>query len=235
MVTMAQRGINTIVMDRGFYSESNVEDLNKLKMTMIVGVKQSIGIKKNILSKMDRDTLYAAANQVTLKNTFVYVQEQSFLFGKIIIIYNPKYEALKRDKMLAEEATADDVRFVGYSLIFHNSKLKPDAVVKKYFDKDVVERSFRTMKGDVELHPIRLWMPTRVNAHIKMCYLSMCVLSLIKFRCAKINSSPIEILNDLHEVYKVDLLHTSTRKKFSKVVTLSNTQKHILKALKCSV
>ncbi len=235
MITMAQRGINTIVMDRGFYSESNVEDLHKLKMTMIVGVKQSIGIKKDILSKMDRDKLYTAKNQVSLKNTFVYVQEQPFLFGKIIIIYNPKYEALKRDKMLADEATDDEVRFVGYSLIFHNSKLKPNEVVKKYFDKDVVERSFRTMKGDVQLHPVRLWMPKRISAHIKICYLSMCILSLIKFRCARISTSPMEILNDLHGIYKVNLLHSATRQKFSKVVTLSNAQKTILKALKCSV
>ena len=83
--------------------------------------------------------------------------------------------------MLAEEATDNDVKYVGYSLIFHNTKLKPPEVVKKYFDKDVVERSFRTMKGDVQLHPIRLWMPKRVNAHIKICYLSMCLLSLIKY------------------------------------------------------
>jgi transposase len=235
MSTMAQRGIHTIVMDRGFYSESNVQDLHKLKMTMIVGVKQSPGIKKNILSKINRDEIYSSNNQVTLKNTYVYVQEQSFLFGKIIIIYNPKYEALKRDKMLADEATDKDVRYVGYSLIFHNSRLKPGAVVKKYFDKDVVERSFRTMKGDVQLHPIRLWMPQRINAHIKICYLSMCILSLIKYRCAKINSSPIEILHELHEIYKVNLIHSLTHQKFSKVVTANNTQKNILKALKCSV
>src|SRR4030095_9218542 len=173
----------------------------KLHMTMIVGIRQSTGIKKNILSMVDRHKLYTAQNQVSLKNTFVYVQEQSFLFGKIIIIYNPKYEAMKRDKMLADEATDDDVRFVGYSLIFHNSKLKPDAVVRKYFDKDIVERSVRTMKGEVQLHPIRLWMPKRINAHIKICYLSMCILSLIKYRCAKINPSPIAILNELHEIY----------------------------------
>ena len=235
MSTMAQRGIKTIVMDRGFYSESNVVDLDKLKMKIIVGVKQSIGIKKNILSKIDRNNIYTAKNQVLLKNTYVYVQELKFLFGKIIIIYNPKYEALKRDKMLADEATDNDVEFVGYSLVFHNTNLKPNVIVKKYFDKDVVERSFRTMKGDVQLHPIRLWIPQRVTAHIKICYLCMCVLSLIKFKCRKINSSPIEILNELQSIYKVNLIHSTTKQKFSKVVTLSNNQKNILKALKCSV
>jgi transposase len=232
---MAQSGINTIVMDRGFYSEANVQDLNKLKMKMIVGVKQSIGIKKNVLSKIDRNDIYTSKNQVTLKNTFVYVQELGFLFGKMIVIYNPKYEALKRDKMLAQEATDNEVKYVGYSLIFHNTNLKPAEVVKKYFDKDVVERSFRTMKGDAQLHPIRLWLPKRVSAHIKICYLAMCLLSLIKFKCRKINTSPIDIIHELQTIYKVNLKHSKTKQKFTKVVTLSNNQKNILKALKCSV
>lgn len=235
MRTMAKRGINTIIMDRGFYSESNVTDLNSLKMKVIVGVKQSPGIKNNILSKIDRNKIYTSNNQIILKNTFVYAQEVPFLFGKLIIIYNPKYEALKRDRMLADEATDNDVRFVGYSLIFHNTKLSPEVVVKKYFDKDVVERSFRTMKGEVQLHPVRLWMPQRVNAHIKICYLSLCLLSLIKYRCQKISDSPVEILNEIQSIYKVNLAHVKTKQKFSKVVTLSNNQKNILKALKCSV
>ncbi|OFY98972.1 MAG: hypothetical protein A3K10_02545 [Bacteroidetes bacterium RIFCSPLOWO2_12_FULL_31_6] len=235
MRTMAQRGISTIVLDRGFYSESNVTDLNDLKMKVIVGVKQSPGIKNNVLDKIDRNKMYTSQNQIILKNTYVYAQEVNFLFGKLIVIYNPKYEALKRDKMLAEDATDKDVRYVGYSLIFHNTKLKPEIVVKKYFDKDVVERSFRTMNGDVQLHPVRLWMPKRINAHIKICYLSMCLLSLIKFRCQKISISPIEVLQEIQSIYKVNLLHTKTKQKFSKVVTLSNHQINILKALRCSV
>lgn len=235
MRVMAQRGINTIVLDRGFYSEANVQDMNMLKMKMIIGVKQSMGIKKNILDTIERDKIYTSCNQVALKNTFVYVQEAKFLFGKMIVIYNPKYEALKRDKMLADDATDADVKYVGYSLIFHNTNFKAAEVVKKYFDKDIVERSFRTMKGEAQLHPIRLWLPNRVNAHIKICYLSMCLLSLMKYRCKKIDIAPTEIMQELQAVYKVNLKHAATNQRFSKTVTLSNDQKKILKALKCSV
>jgi transposase len=233
--TMAQRGINTIVMDRGFYSEANVVDLGKLKMKMIVGVKQSAGIKMKILSKVDRDKIYTGKHQVELKDTYVYVQQVDFLFGKLVIIYNPKYEAMKRDKLLASEAAGNDVRFVGYSLIFHNTKLEAPAVVKKYFDKDIVERSFRTLKGEAQLHPIRLWMPKRVNAHIKISYLSLCLLSLIKFRCRKLGLPASTIINELQSIYKVNLKHTTTKQEFTKIVTLSNQQKDILKLLKCSV
>jgi len=234
-IVMAQRGIAAIVMDRGFYSEANVQTLHKLKMKMIVGVKQSIGIKKTVLDKIVREEIYTARHQIKLKDTYVYAQEMNFLFGKIIVIYNPKYEAMKRDKLLAEEAANSDVKYVGYSLIFHNTNYKPDKVVKKYFDKDVIERSFRTMKGEVQLHPIRLWLPTRIKAHIKICYLSLCILSLIKYRCRKIDVAPIDIINELQTAYKVNLKHTKTKQSYSKVVTLSNTQRNILKALKCSV
>jgi transposase len=235
MYKMANRGMRSIVLDRGFFSEANVADMNNLGMKMIVGVKQSRGIKSDILSKIDRNIIYAAKNQVVLKNTIVYAMETEFLFGKLIIIYNPKYEALKRDKMLAEKATDEEVKYIGYSLIFHNTGLKIQTVVKKYFEKDIVERSFRSMKGEIQLHPIRLWLPKRINAHIKLCYLSMCMLSLIKFRCRKLDLSAKEILDELETIYQVNLKHKATKKSFSKTVTQSNLQKNILKKLKCSV
>lgn len=234
-LVMAKRGIGAIVMDRGFYSEANVQTLHKLKMKMIVGVKQSAGIKKKVLDKVVREQIYTAKHQVKLKGTYIYVQEVDFLFGKLIVVYNPKYEAMKRDKMLGAGATDNKVKYVGYSLIFHNTKYKPDKVVKKYFDKDVVERSFRTMKGEVQLHPIRLWLPSRVNAHVKVCYLSLCLLSLIKYRCRKIEIAPTDIIGELQTAYRVNLKHVATKQSFPKVVTLSNLQKKILKALKCSV
>jgi transposase len=85
--------------------------------------------------------------------------------------------------MLTEDATDAPVKYVGYSLIFHNTGLNPDNIVRKYFEKGVVARSFRTMKGDIQLHPIRLWLPTRINVYIKLCYRSLCLLSLIQFKC----------------------------------------------------
>ena len=66
---------------------------------MIVGVKQSIGIKNTILSKIDRNKIYTAKNQVALKKHVCICARIVISFRKITIIYNPKYEILKRDKM----------------------------------------------------------------------------------------------------------------------------------------
>ena len=121
------------------------------------------------------------------------------------------------------------------ALIFHNTSLKVEAVVRKYFEKDIVERCFKTMKGDVQLHPVRLWLPERIKAHVKLCYLSMCLLSLIQFRCRKLNISAVNVLDELESIYQVNLKHAVSKKSYVKVVTQNNLQKNILKKLKCSV
>ncbi len=232
---MAQRGIKSIVLDRGFFSEQNITDLNNLNIEMIVGVKQSIGIKNNVLSKIKKDEIYTSKNLIKLKGTVVYAIEQAYLFGKLIIIYNPKYEAMKKDKMLLDGSSDDEVKYVGFSILFHNTKILISDIVVKYFEKDIVERSFRTMKSDVQLHPIRNWLPQRVEAHVKICYLAMCLLSYMKFKCSKLEMSSNEILSNLETIYKIKLEHTITKKSFTKVVTQSNAQINILKKLKCSV
>jgi hypothetical protein len=232
---MAALGLPAIIMDRGFYSEANITDLTALGMQVITGMKQTAGIQKKILDKIDRDKIYTAENRLQLKDTVVYTQSFPFLTGKLIVIYNPKIEVLKRDKIFSEKDNTEDIRYVGYSLIYHNTKQKENMVVQKYFDKDVVERSFKSLKSELHLHPIRMWAESRVEAHVKICYLSLCLLSLIQYKCKKMELSAIKVLEELQHVYKVNMVHAKTKKKWSKIVTLSNQQKNILNALKCSV
>lgn len=235
LANMAASGLKSIVMDRGFYSEENVTEAEKLGMRVIVGMKQTLGIKKKYLDTIDRDDIYIRKNQIVLKDTTVYAKEFPFLHGTLIVLYNPKLEVLKRDHLLTGEESMKQLKYLGFSLIYHNTKYKPEIVVRKYFDKDIVERSFKSLKGDIQLHPIRLWLPERVEAHVKLCYLSLCLMALIQFKCRKLNLSASKVLEELQYVYKVKLQHAKTKKHWEKVVTLTNQQKNILKALKCSV
>jgi transposase len=70
--------------------------------------------------------------------------------------------------------------FDGYSCIFSTRKLSKPLLVHTYFDKDVVEKAFRSIKGVVGLQPIRHWLARRVIGHIFICYLSYLLLSLLK-------------------------------------------------------
>ncbi len=121
--------------------------------------------------------------------------------------------------------------FDGYSCIF-STRPKPKAeLVRLYFDKDVVEKAFRSLKGVVKLQPIRHWLAQRVTAHVFICYLAYLLLSLLKFRLRPLALSPQQALDELHTMYKVYLRDANHGFQISRVVTLSKRQEAILKTI----
>ena len=48
-------------------------------MEVIVGLKQTPGIQKQFLDKIDREAIYSGKNQVILKETIVYAQHFAYL------------------------------------------------------------------------------------------------------------------------------------------------------------
>ena len=121
--------------------------------------------------------------------------------------------------------------FDGYSCIFSTKKMGNKEMVSLYFDKDVVEKAFRTLKGITNLRPIRHWLYNRVNAHVFICYLSYLLLSILKMKLKKLGISPDQALKDLGSMYKVYLYDKKKKNKFIKTVALSKYQESILKAV----
>jgi transposase len=130
--------------------------------------------------------------------------------------------------------------FDGFSCIFSTSAMNTEDLIHLYFDKDIVEKAFRTIKGITRLQPIRHWLYNRVKAHVFICYLSYLLLSILHNRLKKIGISAEEALTELETMYKVYLRDSKKGFKVSRIVTLSKRQELILKTidkqlLKCSV
>ena len=104
-------------------------------------------------------------------------------------------------------------------------------MVRLYFDKDVVEKAFRCIKGITQVQPIRHWLYDRVLAHVMICYLSYVLLSVLKQHLKKLSLSPEKALQHLDSMYKVYMQDTKKKFKVSRIVTLSKIQKDILKAI----
>lgn len=129
--------------------------------------------------------------------------------------------------------------FDGCSCIFCTRPLSKEEMVRLYFDKDLVEKAFHSIKGITRLQPVRHWLANRVKAHVFICYLSYLLLSLLKQRLKKIKVSPQVALRELETMYKVYLRDRQGVFKTSRVVTLTKKQAVILKAInkklmKCS-
>jgi transposase len=149
--------------------------------------------------------------------------------GKVIKAGLEKYFSPKGVLLTGKIKEAEE--FDGYSCIFSTAALSKEEMIRLYFDKDLVEKAFRTIKGVTRLRPIRHWLYNRVDAHVFICYLSYMLLSLLRFRLRKLGVSPEEALLELDSLYKVYLRDKNKGFELSRVVSLTKQQEAILKAI----
>ncbi len=221
------KGYTVIIMDRGMSDPGRVESLIELKFTMICGLKKTQDLKR-IIDGIDRNDIYTKKRMVSLKNTKVYCTDVAFLSGILIIVYNPAMESLKKDHYYEHSSNEDIAKYLGYSLIFHNTELGIDDVVRKYYDKDSVERAFKQIKGVLDLRPVRVWLKSHIEGHVKICYLAYSILSYLSYILEKKEISGPEAIDTMRTGYRVYLEDQKNKFRWESIVALSAVQKEIL-------
>ena len=136
-----------------------------------------------------------------------------------------------RNGNILHRKIAEAEEFDGYSCIFTTRQLPKEEMVRLYFDKDLVEKAFRSLKGITRLQPIRHWLYNRVHSHVFICYLSYLLLSLLNYHLRDEDVSPEEALRELETMYKVYMKDPKKDFRISRVVTLNKKQERILKII----
>ena len=221
------KGYTVIIMDRGMSDPGRIKSMLDLKFTMICGLKKTPDLKR-IIDGIDRNDIYTKKRMVSLKNTKVYCTDVSFLSGRLIVVYNPAMESLKKDHYYEHSSNEDIAKYLGYSLIFHNTDLGVGDVVRKYYDKDSVERAFKQMKGVLDLRPVRVWLKSHVEGHVKICYLAYSILSYLSYILEKKEMSGPEAIDTMRTGYRVYLEDQKSQFKWESMVGLSAVQKEIM-------
>ena len=231
------KDFDIIILDRGMISMEAVADMRALGQKVVTGLRLNDRLKADFVAKIDRERIFQPDHRVVLKNTEVYVQDFDFEGGKLLVVYNPYMETLKRQHAMENPEGYDPVKakYMGYSLIYTTAGMPNDQTVKYYFERDIVEKAYRELKSSVNLNPIRKYRMTHIMAHVKICYLAYAILSYIQQKVKPKGMSATTALDKLQSVYKVTLESEKDGLKWEKVVTLKNEQKQILELLDCSV
>ena len=147
----------------------------------------------------------------------------------------PVSEGIKKyfkiDNSINEAAVREVQKYDGYSVIFSTKRLTIEEIVKPYFEKDRVEKAFRSMKSILGLKPIKHWLEERVKSHVFVCYLSYLLLRLLEEKLNKTEITAVTALDKLSTAYKVTLRNRKIKNEFEKIVMLSKEQEKIIKAV----
>lgn len=228
-VELKRRGFNSVIVDRGMHSKENIKIIDELDMKTVLGAKKTGEIKKELLSGLKREDIYCNDSRIVLKNTTVYAKSFPYLKGKLILVYNPFLESQKIEHHYEKGGSDLEAKYLGYSCIYHNTEMTTADVVRQYFEKDIIERSFKQIKGALSLRPIRMWLKNHVKGHIRVCYLAYAILTMLGHRIKDLNISPVHALQKLKTSYIVHLKNNENNQTWTVKVNLEKIQDNILK------
>lgn len=136
-----------------------------------------------------------------------------------------------KERTIDEKALSEAQKYDGYMVLFSTKELSTEKIVKPYFEKDRVEKAFRSLKSVLGLRPIKHWIAERVKAHIFICHLSYLLLTLLDYKLRNKNISSVDALELLSSANKVYIRDIKTGNQFEKTVVLSKKQEMILKSV----
>lgn len=226
---LKNRNLKSIIIDRGMMSAENMKLIQSLEMEMIAGIRKNKTLIEEHISKISREGIYTLKNRVALKNTSVFIKSFEYMSGRLIVVYNPSLEVIKKE--INFEKGNDNNFDVGYSLIYHNTKYSDDEVVRKYYEKEIIERAFKQLKGVLKLRPIRVWLKEHKEGHIMICYLAYAILSFMNYKLKKLKTSAIDALDLLKHGYRISLFDKKNNHEWNLLVQLTPKQKELLDCL----
>lgn len=217
----------TIVMDRGFQSEDNFSIITKNGYSLIAGVALKGKVKE--LMKREKAKLKCI---VFLKNSYLYTKKIKWSDGNLVLCFNEKEACTIKNHVLRKKTKYDISTLGCYAIFCSNCKMSEKEIVKKYFEKDLIEKTFRSLKSVLGLGPLRSWLEGKVNSHLFICYISYLFLMLLQRKLKKIKKQKISTLQALDELKYV---YKAKNKYGEKIITTTKNQKEILKALNIKV
>ena len=108
--------------------------------------------------------------------------------------------------------------------------MDPVDVIDKYFEKDVIEKSFFVMKHLESLQPTRVRLENRVYANVFMCYLGYLLYSMLKSKIPqKSNLTTVSALEELSRIREIEFTDQSNMDR--QLTELTKNQKSIIKTI----
>ena len=225
---LQSRNLKGVIVDRGMTSDENITLAKKLDLKIIGVIKKTTTLIDRYISTIKREEIFTLKYRLALKNTTVFITSFPYKNGELIVVYNPALEIVKKEQQF-EKGNENQDPYTGYSLIYHNTKYDAKDIVKQYYDKEIVERAFKQLKGVLNLRPIRVWLKNHVEGHINICYLAYAILAYLNHKLKKTNTTATEALNSLKHGYKITL--NTPKEEWSLHVPLEPKQKQLLKAI----
>ena len=180
---------------------------------------------RKAMEKANRDIMI---NEIKGTNDKKQITELKRSLSSVIIKQRGR-KGFKIDDNLLQQEEKTDGRFL---LFCTDQRINAKNVYNIYFQRDEIEKAFRSLKGEISLGPIRYQRPERIDAYITIVYLAYLLRSITKFRLKQsgVDKSIDQVVDELKNITLVEYSYKDKiRRKVSRV---TQKQLSIMKSLK---
>ena len=163
--------------DKCSYSEKGYNSSHRCKWTIGVGFVISGGnglpVRGGAIPGSKNDTL-------TMENLLVALK--AWGYQSIPMIVDRGMLSAQNINNLVQQEEFIDGRFLMFCT---DQRISAKNVFTIYFQRDEIEKAFKSLKGELSLGPIRYQRPERIDAYLTIVFLAYLLRTIVKFRLKK--------------------------------------------------
>ncbi len=180
---------------------------------------------RKISEKSNRDLMINELNETTDKKV---IKELKTALSSVIIKSKGR-RGFKIDYNLVEKEEKKDGR---YLMFCTDQRLSAKKVFKIYFQRDEIEKTFKCLKGEMSLGPIRFQRPVRIDAYMTIVFLAYMLRTIVRYKL-NLKMRDISVDDAIDELKSISLIEYSYKGKLRKKISrLTQKQELLAKALK---
>ncbi len=195
------------IADKGFFSESNIVELEKMNMQYIIPLKRDNKlIPYKLLTNIElTDNYFEYSKRFIFFSNAEKIENRSinlFLDGKLR--EQEKTDYLSRIKSLPEsfskEKFNEKVKTMGTISLIHNTDFSPEKVYNEYKHRCEIEQFFDQLKNTLDIHSTHMQREESLNGAMFINHLSM---QLIYKLYEILKTTPLNKKQSLNHKYSI--------------------------------
>ncbi|MDR0676949.1 MAG: transposase, partial [Elusimicrobiota bacterium] len=184
--------IDKLILDAGYYSESNISALFNLNIHFMTRMPQHYSIynllvKKYspIIRKLENSVNYGHREVFVIKTQIEPFKTKIPLYAYVCLDLNKQHEDYLRYRekhdysKLTEEQYYNDCLKHGIFILISTLDLANNQLLPCYYSRQSIEQFFDTIKNDIDLLPLRTHKPITFSGHLMISFISNIIYFLI--------------------------------------------------------
>ncbi len=175
--------ISCALLDAGYFSETNVNELYEQKINFLTRMPKSRTIYKDLILQHSHDLeSLKYATKYGERAIFVKCQEVD-LYGHKAYAYmvlDPIRKGKELQKIIMEHLADSEIEQInvagcGVMVLVSSTKLSPHDVVSNYYARQAVEQVFGFYKDDLQLLPLRAHSDETIRGYLFLLFITLIV------------------------------------------------------------